>query len=183
MELREPLEKELKVIRKALKFFGFEFGSSQPDFVLLIHQAGNVKEIYALTPELAEFLKSRGAKVVEVVSAGIKVGEVGKRLRLTLEGAFFLVRAKKKRVYVNKRGEMLFLYGRDVFASSVMKASQDIRENDVVFVCSTKGDILGIGKSRYDGDRIRSVEEDRVVVENLIDRGEYLRKEKLYRAF
>ena len=183
MELREPLEKELKVIRRALKFFGFESGLySDSHFVLLIHQTGNVKEVYALTPELAEFLKS-GVKVVEVVSAGIKVGEVGKRFRLTLEGAFFLAKTKKKRVYVNKKGEMLFLYGRDIFASSVMKASQDIRENDVVFVCNTRGDILGIGRSRYDGDRIRSVEEDRVVVENLVDRGEYLRKEKLYRAF
>lgn len=181
MEFREPLGKELKVIRKALKFFEFESDSdSKPDFVLLVHQTGNVKEVYALTPELSEFLKNSGVKAV---SAGIKVGEVGKRFRLTLEGAFFLVKTKKKRVYVNRKGEMLFLYGRDIFASSVMKTSPDIRENDVVFVCNTMGDILGIGKSRYNGDRMRSVEEDRVVVENLVDRGEYLRKEKLYRAF
>jgi 60S ribosome subunit biogenesis protein NIP7 len=181
MEFREPLEKELKVVRKALKFFGFRSElHPEHDFVLLIYQLGNIKEVYALTPELAEFLKDIHA---EVVSAGIKVGEVGKRFRLTLEGAFFLVRAKKKRVYVNRKGEMLFLYGRDIFASSVMKASSDIRENDIVFVCNTRGDILGIGKSRYDGDRMRSVEEERVVVENLVDRGEYLRKERLYRAF
>ncbi len=181
MEFREPLEKELKVIRKALKFFGFEFKSeSEPGFELLIHETGSIKEVYAVTPGLAEFLENTGLKAV---AAGIKVGEVGKRLRLTLEGTFFLVKTKKKRIYVNRKGEMLFLYGRDIFASSVMKASPDIRENDVVFVCNTRGDILGIGKSRYDGDRIRSVEEDRVVVENLVDRGEYLRKEKLYRAF
>jgi 60S ribosome subunit biogenesis protein NIP7 len=181
MGFREPLEKELKVIRKALKFFGFKFESvSRLDFELLIHQEDSVKEVYALTPELAEFLKNTGVKVV---SAGIKVGEVGKRFRLTLEGAFFLVKAKKKRIYVNRKGEMLFLYGRDIFASSVMKALPDIRENDIVFVCNTKGDILGIGKSRYDAERIRSVEEDKVVIENLVDRGEYLRKERLYRAF
>ncbi len=180
MEFREPVEKELKVIRKALKFFGFESGESEPDFELLVRRDGDVREVYALTPELAEFLKEAGVKVV---SAGIKVGEVGKRFRLTLEGAHLFVKAKKKKVYVNRKGEMLFLYGRDIFASSVMKASPDIRENDIVFVCNTDGDILGIGKSRYDGDRIRSVEEDRVVVENLVDRGEYLRKEKLYRAF
>ena len=181
MELREPVEKELKVLRKASRFFGFELGAHRErESVLLIHDSRGVKEVYAVSPQLVEFLKKTGLRAV---SAGIKVGELGRRFRLTLEGTFFLVKAKKKRVYVNRKGEMLFLYGRDVFASSVMKVSPDIKENDIVFVSNTRGDILGIGKSRYDGDRMRSVEEDRVVVENLVDRGEYLRKEKLYMAF
>ena len=78
---------------------------------------------------------------------------------------------------------MLFLYGRDIFSESVVKATPDIKENDIVFVCNKAGDILGIGKSRYPAEKLRSVERDRVVVGNLVDRGEYLRKEKVYASF
>jgi 60S ribosome subunit biogenesis protein NIP7 len=40
-----------------------------------------------------------------------------------------------------------------------------------------------LGKSRFEAEKVRSVEEDRVVVENLVDRGQYIRKEKLYSSF
>ena len=78
---------------------------------------------------------------------------------------------------------MLFLYGRDIFARSVVSVTEDVRENDIVFVCNKRGDILGLGKSRFDSERYKEVDEDRVVVENLVDRGEYLRKKKLYDAY
>ncbi|AGK61968.1 Protein involved in ribosomal biogenesis, contains PUA domain [Archaeoglobus sulfaticallidus PM70-1] len=180
--IRDPNEKELKTIRKALGAFG------KKDFLadkrILIAEYKNKKEVYFLSPELHDFLKEglRNGNLKSIVCAGIKLGEVGKRFRLTLEGAYYLS-SKKKRVYVNERGEMLFLYGRDIFSESVVKVSESIKENDIVFVCNKHGDVLGIGKSRYDGRIMRSVEKDRVVVENLVDRGEYLRKEKLYNAY
>jgi|Deesub1362A_J573_1020465.scaffolds.fasta_scaffold00236_8 60S ribosome subunit biogenesis protein NIP7 len=180
---RDPVEKELKMIRFALRAHGSEDFTEK--YRLIVVERGGVREVYALSPELYELTK-RGEDIfrkMSIISIGLKIGEVGKRFRFTLEGAFFIAKKKKKRVYVNSKGEMLFLYGRDVFSGSVMKATEDIRENDLVFVCNTHGDILGLGRSRYDGDRLRSVEEDRVAVENLVDRGEYLRKEKIYRSF
>ena len=118
------------------------------------------------------------------VHAGLKVGEVGnRRFRFSLEGSFYLAKKNKKKVFVNEKGEMLFLYGRDIFAESVVDVTNDVEENDIVFVCNTKGDILGIGKTRFDARRMKEVEKDRVVVENLVDRGEYLRKEKTYNAY
>jgi len=78
---------------------------------------------------------------------------------------------------------MLFLYGRDLFSGSIVKVTEDVKENDFVMVCNKDGDIIGIGKSRFDADVMRSIESDRVVVENLLDRGEYLRKNRLYNAF
>ncbi len=175
MNLREPNKRELKVIRNALRFFGsLDFLN---DYVILIKE-GEKKEAYALTKDLWEFLKD---KKINFTSAGVKIGEVGKRFRFTVEGAFWLVR-RRKRVWVNEKGEMLFLYGRDLFASSILR-TEDFKENEVVFICNRDGDIIGIGKSRYDSDKIKDLEGNRVVIENLIDRGEYIRRDRLYKAF
>ncbi len=173
--LRRPKGKEWKVIRSALKAFGsLEF---LEDHELMILEKDGKKEVYAFSKDLLKFLNMSG-----LVLAGIKVGEVGRRFRFTLEGSFYLVRRDRKMVTVNERGEMLFLYGRDVFARSVIDVSEDVRENDVVFVCNLKGDRIGLGRARFDSDRMRKVEGDRVVVDNLLDRGEYLRKKKTYDA-
>ena len=174
--LRRPRKKELKVISSALRAFGsLEFLKSNE---LLVNEN---KEVYALSKDLVKFLELH--KIGYVV-AGIKVGEVGsRRFRFSLEGTFYLVKKNKKKVFVNDRGEMLFLYGRDIFAESVVDVTKDVRENDIVFVCNRRGDILGIGKARFDAERIKYVAKDRIVVENLVDRGEYLRKEKTYNAY
>jgi 60S ribosome subunit biogenesis protein NIP7 len=178
-KLRKPKKRESKVLNSALRAFG------STDFLndneLLILEKEGKKEVYALSKDLAKFLE---LFKLNFVTAGIKVGEVGsRRFRFTLEGSFYLAKREKKRVYVDEKGEMLFLYGRDIFARSVVKVTDDVKENDVVFVCNKRGDILGLGKSRFNADRYKKVEEDRVVVENLVDRGEYLRKEKTYSAF
>lgn len=173
--LRRPKGREWKVIRSALKAFGsIDFLN---DYELMVLEKNGKREVYALSKDLLGFLNIDG-----LVLAGIKVGEVGRRFRFTLEGSFYLVKRDRKRVTVNERGEMLFLYGRDVFARSVVDVSEDVRENDIVFVCNVRGDRLGLGRARFDADRIREVEGDRVVVDNLIDRGEYLRKKKTYDA-
>lgn len=170
--MRELSEKELKVLRKALKFF------NSLDFLDSFRLLALEKEVFAVSPELYEFLKQKNLEC----TAGVKIGEIGKRLRLTLEGSFWLVKNDKRKVWVNERGEMLFLYGRDIFAGSIVKTGK-FKENEVVFVCNKHGDILGIGRSRFGSEEIRKIREDRVAIENLVDRGAYLRHEKLYSSF
>ncbi|MEM2817711.1 MAG: PUA domain-containing protein, partial [Archaeoglobaceae archaeon] len=65
---------------------------------------------------------------------------------------------------------------------SVTKVGE-FEENEIVFVCNRYGDILGIGRARFDSLKILRQAKDRVVVENLVDRGAYLRHEKIYDAF
>ncbi|WP_456369567.1 PUA domain-containing protein [Geoglobus sp.] len=175
MEIRELGKKELKVLKNALRFFGCqEYLSSHIFFVV---ERGR-RELYMCTRDAWDL-----RNVINPQHLGMKVGEIGsRRLRLTIEGASLFVRSRK-RVFVSDKGEMLFLYGRDVFASSVTDVDSDVRENDVVFVVNRYGDVLGIGRSRFDAVRILEAEDDRVVVENLVDRGEYLRKERLYEAY
>ncbi|MCS7143734.1 MAG: hypothetical protein NZ879_01795 [Archaeoglobaceae archaeon] len=170
--MRELSEKELKVLKNALKFFNsFDF---LDNFKLIAKN----KELFAVSKELYYFLRQKNIDCI----AGVKVGEIGKRLRLTLEGAFWLMNNEKKKVWVNERGEMLFLYGRDIFSSSIVKVGE-FEENEIVFVCNEYDDILGIGRSRFKSAEIEKMPEKRVVIENLVDRGAYLRHEKLYDSF
>ncbi len=175
MEVRELRKKELKVLRNALRFFGCEHYLRT--HVFFVVDSGR-RELYMCSKDVWTL-----RDVPALKSMGIKVGELGsRRVRLTVEGAYMFVK-DRKRVFVSEKGEMLFLYGRDVFAGSVTDADGDVRENDVVFVVNGYGDVLGIGRARLDGIRMLETDEDRVAVENLVDRGEYLRKERLYDAY
>ncbi len=178
MSFRKPKQKELKRILSALRYF--DSLSFLRDHDLFIKESGR-REVWALSKDLSDFLVRNGLLNV-VASAGIKVGEVGRRFRFSLEGTFWLVKNNRKKIWVNDKGEMLFLYGRDIFASSVIRA-ESFGENDIVFVCNRRDDVIGIGKSRFPADKIREVSGDRVVVENLVDRGEYLRHTRLYECF
>lgn len=184
MALRKPNKKELKIIKNALKYFGSE--NSFDEIAILLMDSGGKKEAFALSKDLAEFLDSLGIigriEGSRIYHAGIKIGEVGRRLRLSLEGTFWIARNDRKKVWVNDKGEMLFLYGRDLFSSSILQTS-DFEENEIVLVANRYGDIIGIGKSRFPSDKIKEVEPDRVVIENLVDRGEYLRHGRLYDSF
>ncbi|MEM1578751.1 MAG: NIP7 N-terminal domain-related protein [Archaeoglobaceae archaeon] len=169
--LRDLNEKEEKILRNALKFF------NSLDFLKDKRIVARGKEIFAVSEELYE-LSKKGLDCY----MGVKIGEIGKRLRLTLEGSFWLMKNEKKKVWVNEKGEMLFLYGRDIFRESLVKAGE-FEENEVVFVCNLYNDILGIGRTRFDSTLILKQEKNRVVVENLVDRGAYLRHERLYESF
>lgn len=169
--LRDLNKREEKVLRNAFKFFN-SLGFLEERRIVI-----KGKEVFVVSKELYEFLK-RGVECY----AGVKIGEIGKRFRLTLEGSFWLMKNEKKKIWVNEKGEMLFLYGRDIFTESVIKVG-DFEENEIIFICNRYGDVLGIGKARFDSTRILSQERDRVVVENLLDRGVYLRHERVYEAF
>ncbi|MCX8172325.1 MAG: hypothetical protein N3D09_01765 [Archaeoglobaceae archaeon] len=170
--MRELNKKELRVLRNALKFF------NSLDFFDNFRPLMKDGELYAVSEELYDFLKK---KPIECI-AGVKLGKIGKRLRLSLEGSFWLMKNEKRKVWVNDRGEMLFLYGRDIFSGSVIKVGE-FDENEVVFVCNEYGDVLGIGRSRFKSTDIEKLPENRVFVENLVDRGAYLRHDKLYETF
>ncbi len=175
IDIRDPGKKELKVIKNALRFFSSVEFLKEYDVVVT-----EDRRLFGVSKELHDFIRVSGLKPTHV---GVKLGEVGsRRLRLSVEGTFWLVRNDKRKVWVSERGEMLFLYGRDIFASSVVGTSE-FGENELVFVCNLKGDVLGIGRSRFDSEKIREVEGDRVVIENLVDRGEYLRKERIEKCF
>ncbi len=84
------------------------------------------------------------------------------KFSMSLEGMSLISKdITKNYVVVNKKGETLFLYGRDVFKSSIL----EINGGGKVAVFNKNKELLGIGS--YGGGDI---------IKNIIDKGWYLRK-------
>jgi 60S ribosome subunit biogenesis protein NIP7 len=103
-------------------------------------------------------------------SAGLYLGEEkGKQFRPSIPLLELLGKASHRWVMIDDKSEWLFLCGRDVFAKSVLKANV---KSGVVLVANKGGEILGYGKITGSLDK-----KDKVYVKNILDRGDYLRRE------
>lgn len=74
-----------------------------------------------------------------------------------------------RKVFVNDKGEWLFLCGRDIFGKSVTKADAT---QGLVLVQNSKDENLGYGKIVGD-----IANKEKSVIKNLLDKGDYLRRE------
>ena len=77
-----------------------------------------------------------------------------------------LAKRSNKKITINSKAEWLFLCGRDVFDSSVLKKSNSLRVGDLVLVQNENNENLGIGKV------------NQKIIKNVLDKGSYLRDEK-----
>ncbi|RLG88907.1 MAG: hypothetical protein DRO15_01805 [Thermoprotei archaeon] len=79
----------------------------------------------------------------------------------------------KAAIQINEKASYLYLYGRDIFASSIMKIYEPIKEGNYVAVLDYEGEIIGVGlllKSPL------KAEGNEVVVKNVFDMGWFLRR-------
>lgn len=160
MKHRKLEENEKLAVRNAFsRYIGkkveeLEYGN----FLVLKGKAKNV--IYVSSGVLNEL-----KKFDDVYSMGINIGEIeeiaGKEKFLpSLEGVTLVSKdIVKNYALINKKGESLFLYERDVFDTSIIEIVGDGK----VVVFNENKELLGIGK--YDGKLIK----------NTMDRGWYLR--------
>ncbi|GIU71664.1 MAG: hypothetical protein KatS3mg003_1143 [Candidatus Nitrosocaldaceae archaeon] len=109
------------------------------------------------------------------LAAGIKVCDLRKHAHLSLTILqLFVDIGCSKRIRINDHAEQLFLYGRDIFGSSIIEHTNDFKANDEVIITNKYDDALGLGRARYNPDNIM---EDKVTVTNIKDLGIYLREE------
>jgi ribosome biogenesis protein Nip4 len=85
-----------------------------------------------------------------------------------------LVDAVANKVVVDRKAAWLFICGRDVFASGVVKVMGSKRRGDNTLVLNEFGECLGFGK--ITGNLAVSAEE--VAVKNVLDAGDFLRRER-----
>lgn len=109
--------------------------------------------------------------------AGIEVCKIRKHLHPSLSILqLFVDNRCSKQVMINDHAEQLFLYGRDIFGSSIIEHTTDFIANDEVIIINRYRDALGIGKARYDHTKINM---NKITINNLIDLGAYLKEDML----
>ena len=84
-----------------------------------------------------------------------------------------LARAEANKIIVDKKTAWLFICGRDVFRKGIIAVNGSLRKGDYALVLNEFDECLGFGKitRRLDEERAK------VVVRNILDIGDFLRRE------
>ncbi len=160
MKFKE-LGHEEKEILTGLEAYGLEPWEVLREKVLLVSHNGR-REVFASNKDVAGVLHRMKH---EPYFAGLYLGEIKKgKFLLGLEGGTLLARHADKTITVDDKVEQLVLYGRDVFINSILKYGYPLKHGDKCLILNREGEFLAVGRFRDD------------IVENLLDKGWYLRK-------
>ena len=76
------------------------------------------------------------------------------------------------KIWVESKAEWLFVCGRDIFGSGISRSSPKVQKNTITLVLNSNNEVIGFGKA------VKSLKEKGVVVQNILDIGDFLRREK-----
>jgi ribosome biogenesis protein Nip4 len=162
MKFRSLYPDEREIVRKVSKDYGLNVDTALKGKKLMTVTGGR-REVFITnrqTAKLAEKIKK------EPYTIGLFIGEIKRRrFDLGLEGATLIAPLAKKKVMVDEKAEQLVLYGRDVLSKSVIKG-KELKAGDKCLIVNHHGEAIALGR----------VKKDKIFVENLKDRGWYLRK-------
>ena len=107
---------------------------------------------------------------------------VGTYLGKAKRGKFFpsfnllrMIAGKKaNKIIVDNKTEWLFICGRDIFKQGIMKVMGSKRKGDYTLILNQHNECLGFGKILCNLHKAK----DGVVIENISDIGDFLRREK-----
>ncbi|MGA3192419.1 MAG: hypothetical protein ABSD73_07885 [Candidatus Bathyarchaeia archaeon] len=148
------------------------------DFVSLFGASISLDESLIVEKSSRYFLLSASLKKLALKDffyAGTYLGKVKNgRFFPGFELLRMMAEKKANEVVVNKKTEWLFICGRDVFKRGIVKAIGPARKGDHVLVLNCYDECLGFGRVVSD----LGMEEDSVVIKNISDIGDFLRREE-----
>jgi ribosome biogenesis protein Nip4 len=86
-----------------------------------------------------------------------------------------IAQTNANKIIVDKKAEWLFICGRDIFERGIIDASKSLRKGDYTLIVNERGDCLGFGRIVHN---IGEKDGKKVVVRNIADVGDFLRREK-----
>jgi 60S ribosome subunit biogenesis protein NIP7 len=169
----KPDRDERTKINRALDRWGaFEFFK---DKVLILQKDDTKKVMVCLVNSKIEELM---ADMIDPYSLGLVIGELRKQFIPSMAGADLFARYSKRNkfyIVVNENAEKLVLYGRDIMGESIVEASDNLTENELVILLNTSFEAIAIGRTRFSGSLL--LQKGRVTVTTIADAGYYLRDE------
>jgi ribosome biogenesis protein Nip4 len=116
-----------------------------------------------------EILEIKNRISDEPQSIGIYLGQENKPSLALLE---LIAKHSDRKIFVDEKGEFLFLCGRNLMGRSIKKYNVD---EGVVLIQNMNDENIGYGK--VTGNLTRRDNEEKIVVKNILDRGNFLRRE------
>ena len=77
-----------------------------------------------------------------------------------------------KKITVDDKGAWMFICGKDIFGKTIVKAHSEMKSGELILVQNHYGECLGYGSI------IAELSNKSVVVENIFDIGDFLRRER-----
>jgi len=148
------------------------------DFASLFGSSPSLNEELVVKKQNRYFLLNEALKKSvspDFFYAGIYLGKtVGSKLFPGFELLRLLAKKKSNKIIVDKKTEWLFICGRDVFKQGIINPVGSGRKGEHVLVMNDHVECLGYGIIVADLDKI----ERGLAVENVLDIGDFLRREK-----
>ena len=168
---RKACRQELTILRRAFNKWGV-FDLFIDKTILIKEEHHKTRKVYVLSSELEVIILSR-----QPYYAGLKIGELKKNFLPSMEGADLIARASKKfpHIIVDEIAERLVLYGRSVLGQSIVGGTENLNENEIIFLLNRNREPIGIGRTKYSGKYLFQIDTDTVTT--LVDAGHYLRSE------
>jgi len=121
------------------------------------------RKYFYMSKELKELKDSIN---LEPYSAGIFLGELkNNKFMPSIALLDILANYTDKKLFINEKGQTMFLYGKDVFPENFEKCSVD---EGICLVLNEKNEVLGYGELKKD---------KKIILKHILDRGDFLRRE------
>lgn len=163
-----------KVYMKLTQAIGDNKTELMKDHDLYLHG----KNVFYVNNSMIKKISSIPGK--NLIFIGTHIGRFTKSNRFFLKIGCLNVLSKYaiRKVWIKWSAEMNFLYGNNVLKSHILKASEDIGKNEIVFLYNPKDVLLGFGITTRDSHSLEKADHNCAYVIRQSDKGEYLREEQ-----
>lgn len=109
--------------------------------------------------------------------AGIYLGKVKNRTFFPSFNLLAMIAERKtNKIIVDEKAEWLFICGRDLFERGILQVIGSKRKGDYTLIVNQRNECLGFGKILHDMNEKKG--KHNVVVKNISDIGDFLRRER-----
>ena len=148
------------------------------DFVKMLGSNILLDENLIVTKENKYFLVDKDLKRLtsgDFFNAGVYVGEIRNGRFVPSFSLLDMIAEKKaNKVVVDKKSEWLFICGRDVFRQGIVKTVGSKKKGGYLLVMNRLNECLGFGRIVVNLDEKR----EGIAIENVLDIGDFLRRER-----
>jgi len=159
------MTKPIKPIEDFAKLFGAKLSLEKN---LVVTKRG---KFFLLSPVLKRLAEKRG----DWLYAGTYLGKTdGDKFFPSFPLIYMIASQAKNRVVVDDKAAWLFICGRDIFREGILEAYGCRSKGAYTLVFNRYGECLGFGRIERDLDKAKSG----VAVKNILDVGDFLRRER-----
>ncbi|MBD3230484.1 MAG: hypothetical protein GF329_20055 [Candidatus Lokiarchaeota archaeon] len=173
VNFRKLSDLEEKSIRSYLKYFGSKIFDRLKDKGTFLVGEKYRKEVFLVSHEIYDLYQDL-KDYKNPYCLGAHLGNMrGNKFVLTLNGIDAISGFTNKKIMLNQKGELRFIYGKSLNSKHIKKIYSDFNRGNEMIIINRLGEVIGLGKSLVP---IKSPLKKKIKINNRLDLGWYLRK-------